>query len=254
MLKKNPERYVFKKLDYNEILDCLQEIYAILASGRGSEFKLLVTVSPIPYLATFDPSCGAIANNCYSKSVQRAAVEAFIAYHDNVGYFPSYEIVTQSDNKIVWEEDLRYIKSEFLEYLMAYALSALLSDELLAEHPEISVKSVDMKVLNMFSDLGLDGFFRTYFKAAEEVEDARVALIKARENVRTARDKARNVVAEANEMVQLSRAEVEALLNERERLVEEKNQLYVEKSKLEMERTKIPVSGRLEPTISKTGR
>ena len=154
----------------------------------------------------------------------------------------------------MWEEDLRYIKSEFLEYLMAYALSALLSDELLAEHPEISVKSVDMKVLNMFSDLGLDGFFRTYFKAAEEVEDARVALIKARENVRTARDKARNVVAEANEMVQLSRAEVEALLNERERLVEEKNQLYVEKSKLEMERTKIPVSGRLEPTISKTGR
>jgi len=75
-VKANPDRFSLHVLDYDEILAAMNRTYAVLAKHNPS-FKMLVTVSPVPLDRTFRTD-DILAANCYSKSVQRAAVEAFV--------------------------------------------------------------------------------------------------------------------------------------------------------------------------------
>jgi len=122
LVKKFPERFRLHVLDYEETLTKLEELYGLL-KGRGkSGLKILMTVSPVPLLATFREQDVLVAN-AYSKAVLRAAVEKFQQGKEDVGYFPSYEFVTLSNPSTVWaEEDFRHVDRFFVEHIMGAVL------------------------------------------------------------------------------------------------------------------------------------
>jgi hypothetical protein len=55
---------------------------------------LLVTVSPVHLWATFRKDADVISASCNSKSTLRAVADEFAARHDNVFYFPAFEMAT----------------------------------------------------------------------------------------------------------------------------------------------------------------
>ena len=118
-----PGRFEFHLLDYNDIYAALVEIEGLLRHNNPTPPKMLFTVSPVGLAATFRTSDVLVANS-YSKSVQRAAVEAFVMNHD-VSHFPSYEYVVLTDRKFAWgNKDFRHVRQETVDRIMADVLLA----------------------------------------------------------------------------------------------------------------------------------
>ena len=117
------DRFQFHVLDYNDIVSALSELHAVLSRGRETPPNIIITVSPVGLAATFRPDDVLVANS-YSKSVQRAAVEAFTMTHQ-ASYFPSYEYVTLTDSKFAWSDrDFRHVRQETVDRIMADVLLA----------------------------------------------------------------------------------------------------------------------------------
>ena len=51
-----------------------------------------------------------VVANSWAKSLLRAVSQEWAAVHSNVDYFPSYEVVQNSDRAAVWEDDLRHVR------------------------------------------------------------------------------------------------------------------------------------------------
>lgn len=119
LIKRYPNRFEVHILNYEETLYYLNGIYQLLSSSLKPNFRLLITVSPLPLSFTFRDQDILVAN-AYSKAVLRAAVEEFLIGKNNVNYFPSYEFVTLSNPDTVWTaDDLRHVDSVFVDYIMA---------------------------------------------------------------------------------------------------------------------------------------
>lgn len=63
--------------------------------SRNPNFKLLLTVSPVPLTATASGH-HVLPATTYSKAVLRAAAGEFARAHDTVDYFPSFEVITNA--------------------------------------------------------------------------------------------------------------------------------------------------------------
>jgi len=87
------DRYRFRVSRYRENLDNLERIQQIMAV-HNPDCQILVTVSPVHLWATFRRDCDVISASCNSKSTLRAVADEFAAGHDNVHYFPAYEMAT----------------------------------------------------------------------------------------------------------------------------------------------------------------
>jgi hypothetical protein len=86
-------RYRFRVSRYQENLDNLTRIHQIMAC-HNPDCHLLVTVSPVHLWATFRQDADVISASCNSKSTLRAVADEFTALHDNVHYFPAFEMAT----------------------------------------------------------------------------------------------------------------------------------------------------------------
>lgn len=86
-------RYGFRVSRYGENLENLERIHAHMAR-HNPDCHLLVTVSPVHLWATFRTDADVITASCNSKSTLRAVADEFAARHDNVHYFPAYEMAT----------------------------------------------------------------------------------------------------------------------------------------------------------------
>ncbi len=86
-------RYRFRVSRYTENLSNLNRIHDIMAR-HNPDCTLLITVSPVHLWATFRKDADVISASCNSKSTLRAAADEFAATHDNVIYFPAYEMAT----------------------------------------------------------------------------------------------------------------------------------------------------------------
>ncbi len=120
-MRVEPDRYKFRVADYEEIAAALEGLHALLKAKGHADVKILITTSPVPLHATFR-GMDVFTANCYSKSVQRAAVEAFVARHDNVDYFPSYEAITLANPDLVWKEDQRHVTDHAVQAIMEHVL------------------------------------------------------------------------------------------------------------------------------------
>ncbi|WP_084627966.1 GSCFA domain-containing protein [Elstera litoralis] len=106
-----------KILTVQENINCLQRFLDIIRE-HNPKFKLIVTVSPVPFLATGRADkMHVITANMHSKSVLRVAAEEFVNKNENVWYFPSYEVVMTCTND-PWEDDLRHVKRSTVERVM----------------------------------------------------------------------------------------------------------------------------------------
>jgi GSCFA family len=116
-LRSHPDRYEFHITNFAQNLSNLERIHTLLSQFGHPDVQVVVTVSPVPLLATFSGEDVVVANT-YSKSVLRTVAQEWAAAHKNVHYFPSYEIVQNSDRLVTWEEDLRHVKGEVANHIM----------------------------------------------------------------------------------------------------------------------------------------
>ncbi len=86
-------RYEFRVSRTAENLANLERIHALMAQHNPA-CRILVTISPVNLWATFRRDADVISASCNSKSTLRAAADEFAAAHDNVFYFPAFEMAT----------------------------------------------------------------------------------------------------------------------------------------------------------------
>jgi hypothetical protein len=51
-----------------------------------------------------------VVANTWAKSLLRAVAQEWALAHNNLDYFPSYEIVQNSDRAAAWERNLRHVR------------------------------------------------------------------------------------------------------------------------------------------------
>jgi hypothetical protein len=117
LFKTQPDRYEFHVTSFAENWTNLETIHALLSRYGHPDLHFVVTVSPVPLMATFSTMDVVVANT-YSKSLLRTVAQEWAAAHDNVDYFPSYEIVLNSDRAAAWEADLRHVKGAGAQHIM----------------------------------------------------------------------------------------------------------------------------------------
>ena len=113
----HPGRYEFHASNFAENCTNLERIHDLFDRFGHPETEIVVTVSPVPLMATFTRQDIIVANT-YSKSLLRTAAQEWAAAHDNVHYFPSYEIVMNSARDAAWLEDLRHVQGRLVNHIM----------------------------------------------------------------------------------------------------------------------------------------
>ncbi|MEP6708508.1 MAG: GSCFA domain-containing protein [Verrucomicrobiota bacterium] len=125
VLRQYPDRYEFHVTNFAQNFAALEQIHALLGQFGHPDVQFVVTVSPVPLMATFSTEDVVIANT-YSKSLLRAAAQEWAAAHQNVHYFPSYEIVQNSERATTWEEDLRHVQGKVVQHIMGLFMESFL--------------------------------------------------------------------------------------------------------------------------------
>jgi GSCFA family/Polysaccharide biosynthesis enzyme WcbI len=125
-------RYEFVNFTADEVTTDLEKVLERLAT-INPKCKVILTVSPVPLIATYEPRHALVATT-YSKAVLRVAAENVKALYPHVEYFPSFEIITGSFNKgKYFEDDLRSVTDEGVAHVMRLFLKHYMADEAAAQ-------------------------------------------------------------------------------------------------------------------------
>jgi hypothetical protein len=118
ILLRRPEEFELHLLTVNETMKFLEDILELIKRNhRTGDFTLFVTVSPVPLTSTFTGQ-DIVTANTLSKSTLRTAVGEFVRQHNQVVYFPSYEIVNNSSRSMAWRPDRLHVAPEMVAYIM----------------------------------------------------------------------------------------------------------------------------------------
>jgi hypothetical protein len=117
LFKTEPNRYEFHLSTFAQNWANLEAIYELLTRDGHPDFHVIVTVSPVPLMNTFS-TMDIVVANAWAKSLLRAAAQEWAMAHPNVDYFPSYEIVQNSDRGAVWEKDMRHVTGPAVQHIM----------------------------------------------------------------------------------------------------------------------------------------
>jgi hypothetical protein len=81
-------------------------------SAANPKLQIILTVSPVPLVATMEPR-HVLQATTYSKSVLRVAAEEMVQRYANAHYFASYEVITAAKNAgAYFAEDARSITTD----------------------------------------------------------------------------------------------------------------------------------------------
>ena len=112
---------------YNQTSDdVIADMTAFLEALKSLNAKaqVILTVSPVPLIATAEPGAHVLQATCYSKAVLRVAAEMLTKRFGQVHYFPSYEIITGAFNRgRYYGDDLRNVTEPGVEHAMRVFLS-----------------------------------------------------------------------------------------------------------------------------------
>lgn len=113
----HPDLYGFKVLSVKENVSNLMRIVHLISHFRP-EAQMILTLSPVPLMATFRPmSC--IVANAASKATLRAAIDEVMREElPKVHYFPSYEIVQQLYGPAAYTEGNRHVTDAVIRRIM----------------------------------------------------------------------------------------------------------------------------------------
>jgi hypothetical protein len=119
----DPEKHVF----YNQTAaDVVADMSAFLDGLKAVNpaCRVMLTVSPVPLMASASPGAHVLSATTYSKSVLRVAAETLRSNYDFVDYFPSYEIITGAYNRgRYFANDLRNVTEEGVSHVMRVFLA-----------------------------------------------------------------------------------------------------------------------------------
>ena len=111
------EKYVFRNFTVAETTDHLFQAIRLLTSLNPSA-SVILTVSPVPLIATMEPR-HVLQATTYSKSVLRVAAEQTALAFDNVHYFASFEIITGTNNtQAYFADDRRTVTEDGIDHVM----------------------------------------------------------------------------------------------------------------------------------------
>ncbi len=112
------DRYEFVNFRTDEVIaDMAAAITEMRRRNPGLRF--ILTVSPVPLIATADAKRHVLTATTYSKSVLRVAGEELSRTLGEVAYFPSFEIITGNFNRgAYYAESLRDVRMEGVDHVM----------------------------------------------------------------------------------------------------------------------------------------
>jgi hypothetical protein len=110
----DPSAYRFVNFSIAEVQQDLCKFIDLLASLNPA-CRIILTVSPVPLIATYDRQ-HVLTATTYSKSVLRVAAGEAARRYRNVVYFPSYEIILS--DQMYYEDDLREVKAIGVKHVM----------------------------------------------------------------------------------------------------------------------------------------
>jgi hypothetical protein len=106
--------------DFLEVTDLIR--------ASNSKAKIVVSVSPVPLVATYE-NRHALVSNAYTKATLRVAVDEICAVRPEVSYFPSYEVITASCNATrYYEDDQRNVTPQGVAHAMRIFFSHFAAD------------------------------------------------------------------------------------------------------------------------------
>ncbi len=127
LVKASPGRFELHQLGYEETRRALTEIVRLLKLQGRPDAQLVLTVSPVPFQATFSTDDVVVANT-YSKSVLRIAAQDFAAANDNVTYVPVYDSIVNTNPAVAWDEDRIHVTQDVVRLNITNFLSKTLID------------------------------------------------------------------------------------------------------------------------------
>jgi hypothetical protein len=110
-----PSRHECVMTTVDENVDNLEQLYALLRQ-HNPRLRLVMTVSPVPLMATPTDQSGVVVD-CVSKATLRVAVDSFCRNHPEVVYFPAYELVKRIAVH-PFEADDRHVRREVVAEIM----------------------------------------------------------------------------------------------------------------------------------------
>lgn len=124
LAERHPGRFFFEVLSIEKTVAAVRRLIEQLRIINPVHHVLL-TVSPVPFVRSFDGKDAIVANG-YSKSALRVAAEIVTREYAWVDYYPSYESVTSSDRSKAWEDDLVHVQPDLVEANVSRMLEAYL--------------------------------------------------------------------------------------------------------------------------------
>jgi hypothetical protein len=143
-----PQLHRFHNLSHAEVTADLEQLIAGLREVNPA-LRLILTVSPVPLVATYTSGNVLVASS-YSKSVLRAAAGEVEARHAHVAYFPSYEIISHaasfgqyldSDLREVADRGVHHVMTSFLGSFLESAPAAAGAAPMPAAAPPVHIKA-----------------------------------------------------------------------------------------------------------------
>jgi hypothetical protein len=155
----DPDRHQFVNLSADDVTKDLVEVVDRIR-GRNPRAKFILTVSPVPLIATAEDR-HVLVSTVYSKSVLRVAAEQASRSREDVAYFPSYEIVTghhtrgcyfAPDLRSVTEAGVRQVMRLFLKHYAETEIEGLDG----ARRPAATVTDLDTAELAALVEVNCD--------------------------------------------------------------------------------------------------
>lgn len=141
----DPDMYKMHNFSVSEVIDDLKEFISLLRSVN-KDSRVILTVSPVPLVATAHSDRHVLVATTYSKSVLRVACEEICRTMDMVAYFPSYEIILGNYSRgAYFADDCRSV----LESGVSHVMRVFLGHFALVDHErDMNVADVDNQRLN----------------------------------------------------------------------------------------------------------
>lgn len=114
----DPARYEAVNFGYEEVLQDIL-LFMQLLRGVNPSAKVLLTISPVPLIATFEKRHVLISTTA-SKAILRSAADAACRADPRVSYFPSYEIIANPyfERSYFDPDDRRSVLPEGVDHVM----------------------------------------------------------------------------------------------------------------------------------------
>lgn len=139
----DPERHEFHNQTAPEVIADL-DLFLARLSEVNPRAQVILTVSPVPLMATAAPDAHVLQATTYSKAVLRVAAETLRRAHGHVHYFPSFEVITGAYNRgQYYAEDLRNVTEAGVAHVMRLFLRHATGAELPATQPQATADAPD---------------------------------------------------------------------------------------------------------------